>query len=451
MDKFINPESVAVIGVSADPHRLGYSVFSNLKDSFSGRFYPVNPKYDRVDGLPCWPDLASLPETPDLAIVIVPAAAAPAVLEECGRKGITRVQIQSAGFSEVGPAGRAIQDRCDEVAARYGLRIWGPNCMGMVNGQTGLVASFMRPDIWRDKLKPGNVSLIVQSGMLAAGFLMQVLSDGYFGLRVACSIGNRAGVTECDLLEYLVDDPLTEAVGLYLESVADVPRFREAVSRLGRPVVLLKGGTSAEGAKAARSHTASLAGNAELAEGFFRQLGLIRAHDFVEMMDLLKALVLWRGRKGGRRIAIITGSGAAGIVASDHLSRQGMTLADLSPATVEALKTVYPPWMGPENPLDLFPALGHSGPITVYQTVFKALLEDPGVDGIFMQTFVDARIVKHARKFMDILQNSSKPVVIWPMGDAAWFKPFRDEVEGLGLPAYPEISRCISALRLMVG
>ena len=432
------------------PRRLGYSLFSNMKDSFSGRFYPVNPKYGDIEGVPCYPDLASLPETPDLAIVIVPAAAAPAVLEECGRKGITRIQIQSAGFSEVGPEGRALQARCDEIAARYGLHIWGPNCMGMVNGQTGLVASFMRPDIWQDKLKPGNVSLIVQSGMLAAGFLMQVLSDGYFGLRVACSIGNRAGVTECDLLEYIADDPLTEAVGLYLESVADVPRFREIVSRIDRPVVLLKGGTSAEGAKAAQSHTASLAGNAELAEGLFRQLGLIRAYDFVEMMDLLKALILWRGRKGGRRIAIITGSGAAGIVASDHLSRQGMTLADLSPATVEAMKTVYPPWMAPDNPLDIFPALGHTGPLPVYQTVFKALLEDPVVDGIFMQTFVDARVVKNAEKFMGILEGAPKPVVIWPMGDAACFKAFRDEVEALGLPAYPEISRCISALRLMI-
>jgi acyl-CoA synthetase (NDP forming) len=272
--------------------RGGYSLVVNLKAAFPERLYPINPKYKELEGLTCYPSVSDLPEPADLTIIFVPAAIVPSVLEECGRNNMTRIMIQSAGFSEAGKEGRRLQQECDRVAAEYGLRLWGPNCMGVVRGKTQMVASFMTPSIWPGNLKPGGVSLIVQSGMLAAGFLIQVMSDGYFGLASACSIGNKSDVNECDLLEYLAGDPETEVVGLYLESLVDPPRFRKAIERLNKPVVILKGGLTEAGAKAAQSHTASLAGNAQVAEGFFRQLGLLQARDFVEQMDLLKALYL---------------------------------------------------------------------------------------------------------------------------------------------------------------
>lgn len=285
MKGFLEPESIAVIGASADFRKGGYSLVANLKERSEERLYPINPKHDVICDLPGFKTVKDLPEVVDLAIVYVSAPSVPAILEECGQKGIKRVMIQSAGFAETGEQGRALEEQCVSIARKYSMRLWGPNCMGIVNGHTGMVASFMIPLIWKGNLQPGGVSVIVQSGMLATSFLMHIIGEGYFGLSKACSIGNRCDVSECDLLKYMGKDPETEVVALYLESISDVPRFRKAILNLKKPVILVKGGISAEGARAARSHTASLAGNAQVAEGFFQQLGIYRARDFIEMMD----------------------------------------------------------------------------------------------------------------------------------------------------------------------
>jgi acyl-CoA synthetase (NDP forming) len=448
MDKFFNPQSVAVVGASATPGRGGYSLVVNLKAAFPERLYPINPKYKELEGLTCYPSVSDLPEPADLTIIFVPAAIVPSVLEECGRNNMTRIMIQSAGFSEAGKEGRRLQQECDRVAAEYGLRLWGPNCMGVVRGKTQMVASFMTPSIWPGNLKPGGVSLIVQSGMLAAGFLIQVMSDGYFGLASACSIGNKSDVNECDLLEYLAGDPETEVVGLYLESLVDPPRFRKAIERLNKPVVILKGGLTEAGAKAAQSHTASLAGNAQVAEGFFRQLGLLQARDFVEQMDLLKALYLWRKKSAGHRMAVLTFSGAGGIVNSDHLIRAGMELAELSPQTLERLKEIYPPWMPPANPLDIWPAVERSGPERVFQVCFEALMEDPNVDGVHAHLFA-GRMMEADLKFLEPCRNADKPVAVWPVGDSSMFRQMRETIESYGVPVFYEIGRGVRAFQAL--
>jgi acetyltransferase len=449
MKGFLEPESIAVIGASADFRKGGYSLVANLKEMSDDRLYPINPKHTEICGLPSYKTVIDVPEVVDLAIVYVSAPSVPAILEECGQKGIKRVMIQSAGFAETGEQGYSLERRCVSIAQQYGMRLWGPNCMGIVNGHSGMVASFMIPGTWKGNLQSGGVSVIVQSGMLSTSFLMHIIGEGYFGLSKACSIGNRCDVNECDLLEYMGQDPTTEVVALYLESLIDVPRFRKAIMNLKRPVILIKGGTSAEGARAAKSHTASLAGNAQVAEGFFQQLGIYRARDFIEMMDLTRALVLWRGRKGGKRVAIVTFSGAAGIVASDHLVEQGMTLATLSPETVEKLKTVYPPWMEPENPVDIWPAVERNGRRS-QGVAFEALLNDPQVDAIFFHIYVDSLIMRVGLDFMEPLKGSTKPVVIWVIGDQGFFRELRDYGESMGIPVYREIERGARALSLML-
>ncbi len=448
MERFLEPNSVAVIGASTHPGRGGHALVMNLKEKFGKRLYPVNPKHQEVCGLPCFKSANELPESVDLAIVFVPAPAVPKVLEDCVSKGIYRVMIQSAGFAETGAEGRMLQERCVAIARESGMRLWGPNCMGVVNGQSGIVASFMRPDIWGEKLRAGGVSLIVQSGMLSAGFLMQILGENYFGLSKACSIGNRCDVNECDLLEYMVKDATTKVVALYLESIVDAPRFRSVVSALNRPVVLLKGGISPEGSHAAESHTASLAGDSQVAEGLFRQLGIHRARGFLELMDFTKALVLWRGRKGGRRIAVVTFSGAAGIVASDHLVHKGMSIADLSPRTVGRLRGIFPGWMPPQNPVDIWPAVERNGS-SVYGIALDALLQDPGVDGIYLHLHVDAFALSRGIDFLQTLSGAKKPVALWVIGDPEIFSDVRDYVEPMGTPVFREIERGAAALCLM--
>ena len=320
------------------------------------------------------------------------------------------------------------------------MRVWGPNCMGLVNGRTGLVASFMRPDIWRGHLKPGKVSLIVQSGMLSAGFLVQILKEGFFGLSKACSIGNRCDVNESDLLEYFAEDDDTEVIAMYLESIVEVPRFRNIMSRLRKPVVLLKGGTSAEGARAAQSHTGSLASDARLTEGFLRQMKIHRAKDFFEMVDLTRGLSLWQGRGRGTRIGIVTFSGAAGIVASDHFADLGMTLAPLSLETIRTLQSVFPPWMTPQNPVDVWPAIERVGQ-KAFEVAIKAILADPQVDALYLHLYMDWEILDQGVGFLNVLKGSKKPTAIWLIGEPQCFRKVRDIVEPFGTPVFTELAR----------
>jgi acetyltransferase len=440
MDRFMNPRSVAVIGASEDRRKGGYALVSNLKEKFPERLYPVNPAASEICGLPVFKSVEDLPEPVDLAVIFIPAAAVPEVMDACGKKGIARIMIQSAGFAEAGDQGTALQEACVELAKKYRMRVWGPNCMGVINASTGLVASFMKPDIWRGHLKPGKVSLVVQSGMLSAGFLVQVLKENFFGLSKACSIGNRCDVNESDLLEYFAEDRETEVVAMYLESIIDVSRFRRAMSRLRKPVVILKGGMSEEGARAARSHTGSLAGDGRLTEGFLRQMKIHRAADFFELVDMARGLSLWQGREGGRRIGIVTFSGASGIVASDHFADLGMTLAPLSPETLRTLQTVFPPWMAPQNPVDVWPAIERVGQ-KAFEVAIKAILADSQVDALYLHLYIDRDILAQGVGFLESLKGSKKPTAIWVIGDPLCFRAVRDIVEPLGTPVFTELAR----------
>lgn len=450
MNKFLDPQSVAVIGASPDPRKGGHALVCNLKERFSARLYPVHPEGSTVCGLKAASRVEDVPETVDLAIIFVRAPLVPQVLTSCGKRGIRHAMIQSAGFAETGPLGIALQDRCIAVAREFGMRLWGPNCMGVINGHTGMVASFMRPDIWKGYLKPGGVSLIVQSGMLTAGFLFQVLKEEYFGISKACSIGNKSDVNECDLLEYFAKDEATEAVGLYIESIRDAARFRRALEGLNKPVVILKGGTSHAGALAARTHTASLAGDARITAGVFRQLGVHQAADFFEMVDLLRGTVLWKHKTGGSRIGILTFSGASGIVASDCLDRFGMRVAPLSEATLRTLTTIFPDWMAPRNPVDLWPAIERVGR-DAYRVALEALLNDPNVDGVFLHLYVDEVLLNDLLEALSPLSNTPKPVAVWAIGDPRCFLPLRKHVEPKGGVVFAEIGRGALVLSRVMG
>jgi acetyltransferase len=440
MNHFMNPKSVAVIGASADPRKGGYALVRNLRRKLPEHLYPIHPGSSEICGLPAFRNVKELPGPVDLAIIFIPARAVPDAMEECGKMGISRVMIQSAGFAETGSQGLALQETCVLTARKYGMRVWGPNCMGVVNGRTGMVASFMKPDIWLGHLKPGKVSLIVQSGMLSAGFLIQILKEGFFGLSKACSIGNRCDVNESDLLEYFAEDAETEVIAMYLESIVEVPRFRKAMAGLKKPVVLLKGGRSTEGAGAAQSHTGSLAGDARLAEGFFRQMNIHRATDFIEMFELTRGLSLWQGRGRGRRIGIVTFSGASGIVAADHFAGLGMTLAPLSPETLHTLETVFPPWMSPRNPVDVWPAIERVGS-KAFEVAIKAVLADPQVDALYLHLYMDWEILEKGVGFLDNLKGSNKPTAIWLIGEPQCFRRVRDIVEPFGTAVFTELGR----------
>jgi acetyltransferase len=255
MKTFFSPASIAVIGASSREGSLGGQIVRNLIYGYTGRIYPVNPNASNIQSLPCYPTVDAIPGPVDLAIIIVPAPAVPEALASCGLKGIKRVIIESAGFAETGETGRLLQERCLAVARAAGIRIWGPNCMGLVDIPKKFFFTFMHPNIYKDGLIDGRISMVVQSGMLSAGFLADLMSERAIGVAKACSIGNKMDIDECDVLEYLLADDETDAIALYLESIVRGRKFLELADRAKKPIVLLKGGKSMAGAKAALSHT----------------------------------------------------------------------------------------------------------------------------------------------------------------------------------------------------
>ena len=450
MEFFFEPEGVAVVGATANKNKVGYSIIKNLIVGYRGEIYPVNPKYKEIEGKRCYSSISEIPDPVDLAIIFIPAPTVPGVVWECARRGIPGVMIQSAGFAEVGQEGRALQNEVVQIARQTGIRIWGPNCMGLVDAVRGHVFSFVSPVIWEEGLVPGKVSLVVQSGLLSAGFLIDIMSHGRTGISKACSIGNKADVDEADILEYLINDPETHAIGLYIESISEGPRFLELCRASKKPIIVLKGGKTEKGARAAMSHTASMAGNAQVVTGALRQAGAIEANDFHQMADISKALSMYPniGRKGRRRVAILTFSGAAGIVSTDLMADKGLELADLSEHTFSALKSVFPEWMPPSNPIDLWPAVERSGPERAYGEAMKAVCADPGVDAIVVHLFIGGVMSKQLdiAALADITRKAEKPLFVWAIGTREELREFRIRTEGMGVPVYGEIERTLDAL-----
>lgn len=448
MEFFFNPKGIAVIGATENTSKGGYHLLRNTLDSYRGEVYAVNPRYASIMGKPCHRDVSSIPDEFDLAIYFIPARFLPQTIEECAAKKVKGIIIESAGFAEAGPDGRILQEESVSLARKYGIRLWGPNCMGLLDGHSGNVFSFMYTDVWKTLLTPGNVSMIVQSGMLSAGFLMMILERGGMSMSKMCSIGNKCDVNETELLEYFVNDPTTEVIGLYVESIVEPRRFLQVASMTDKPIVLVKGGRSPDGARAAMSHTASLAGDHTILRSALRQAGVVEVTDMNELMDYLRGFSKIKrfNSFNGTGTAVVTFSGGGGIVTSDLLHESGLSLAGLSSDTLAAMKKVYPPWMEPANPADIWPAIEYSGIDTVYSTVSEAIMNDPGVDSIIVHIFtnmIDKSLFSNLSRLKEEL---GKPVIAWLAGIGERMKDCRAGLEDMGIPVFDEMGRGVSFL-----
>jgi len=452
MDYFFKPRGVAVIGATTNPFKGGNAIVKNLIAGFKGPVYPVNPRYDTIEGLRSYGSVTEVEGPVDLAIVFVPAPEVPSAVSSCIEKGIPGVMIESGGFAETGPEGQALQERLVSLAREGGVRLWGPNCMGLVDAVNGHVFSFMDPAAFqKGLLQPGRVSLVVQSGMLSAGFLVDIMTHGVMGISKVCSVGNKIDVDECDLLPWLLEDEDTAVVGLYLESIVKGRLFLDIMRQARKPIVVLTGGRSRAGAKAAMSHTASLAGNSAIISGALKQAGAVEARDFHEMMDLCRTLALKERippPRGGR-IAVLTFSGGAGIVSSDFIEERGLGIADLSEQTKAALKTLFPEWMPVNNPVDLWPAMERhaSGKINVLARALEMVFADPGVDGAFMHCFVgNFRIHVDLEEMAKLCRQYKKPLFIWLLGRREDAYRFQCEAREHGIGVYREIGRAVACM-----
>ncbi len=455
MDFFFNPDGIAIVGATPNPLKGGSAILKNVIAGFRGKIYPVNPAYQEIEGLKCYPSVAAIPEPVDLAIVFIPAKQVPAVIEACAVKGVQGVMIESGGFAETGEQGKNLQRSLKEIALRTGIRLWGPNCMGLVDAVHSHVFSFMDPASQQQGLLGGTVSLVVQSGLLSAGFLVDIMSHGVMGVSKVCSIGNKVDVNECDVLAWLLQDKATAVVGLYIESFSEGRRFIELCRQSKKPVVVLMGGKTKKGAEAALSHTASLAGNYRLISGVLSQAGVIEAKDFKHMTDICRSLASMPDgivNPRGGRTAILAFSGGAGILSSDFLEEQGLSVAVLSSTTKEALRQLFPDWMPVSNPVDLWPSIEkHAGTdVVVFSMALKAVLDDPGVDAVLFHAFagnpwLNINIDDVARQ----RDASGKPVFIWLLGRREEAFLFRIESLSYRIPVFEELYRAVECLSAM--
>jgi acyl-CoA synthetase (NDP forming) len=347
------PDSVAIIGASDDIRKWGGSALRNIIDGgYTGTVYPVNPRGGAFFGVQAYPSLADLPQTPDLALVAVGGAQVKAVLEDCGRRGVKAVVVLTAGFSETGADGAAQEQELAEIAATHGITLIGPNCVGLLASEKSLHATGMVA------LHPpaGRLSFISQSGSMGP-MVINICERRGIGVNHFVSVGNEAMVSAFDVLDYLRDDPATECVTLYLEGIDDGRHFLEAARRTTarKPMVVLRGGLTDFGGKAAASHTGALAGSAAVFQAAARQAGVITCGTTQDLVDL-GACLAYLPLPAGRRVAVITNGGGPGVLAADEVALNHLELAELTPDTLSALSEILPPFWSRRNPLDLVAA-----------------------------------------------------------------------------------------------
>ncbi len=369
LDQLCAPRSVAVIGASSDTSKWGGMLIANLElGGFSGAIYPVNPKGGSILGLPAYTSLSELPEAPDLALIAVPASAVAQALEDCGRKGVKAVVVVSAGFSETGPEGREREEELVRIAERYGMGLVGPNCMGVINSHHRLYATgflLLRP-------QPGGASMVSQSGNLGTQLLVSA-ERRKAGVGKFIGVGNEAMIDAVDFINYLRTDPQTNTIVAYIEGFDDGRRLLEVAkaTTLEKPVVVLRGGMTDYGKKAAASHTGALTSSTAVFEAAARQSGMVVSTDPDEFMDLTFAFS-YLPLPAGARVAVATMGGGWGVLVSDEIARCGLQLATLSPQVVADLDRLLPPYWSRSNPVDLVATITPGVPEAVVETLVGA-------------------------------------------------------------------------------
>jgi acetyltransferase len=429
----LSPGSVAVIGATERRGALGCDVFANLlAGGFKGRIDAVNPKYTSVQGQPCVPSLAALKEVPDLAVVVTPARTVPALVAEAGARGVPNMLVLSAGFAEIGPEGQKLQDEMLRAARRHGVRLIGPNCLGLMRPSIGLNATFARTSA-----RPGSVALVSQSGAVALALLDYAWAAG-FGFSSVVTTGDGSDVEFAEVLDFLAMDAETRSIALYVEGVHNPRLFLSAVRAAAsvKPVIVLKAGRHTIGSNAALSHTGAMAGNDRVWESALRRVGAIRIREYDQLFVASEALAAGRMPKGSR-LAIVTNGGGPGVLAADAVADKGAVLAGLSAEGRAALDALLPPTWSHGNPVDV---IGDADPQRLARA-FEIVALDPDNDGVlvlFCPT-VRASAQDAARALIGPITGTHKPVIpAWLGGeDAAKGRAvFKDA--GLAVQVSPE-------------
>ena len=446
MQPFFDPAGVAVVGASRTAGKPGHHQILNLQRGYGGAVYPINPNAEEICGLPCHPTLADVPGPVDLAIILLPAAAVPAAVEDCVARGVPAVMVPSSGFAEAGPAGQGLQDAMLAAARGSGTRIWGPNCGGLFNTANGLTAAFIDLPF----LRKGPVGIVSQTGLYVAALMNQMMEIADYGVSKVATLGNASDVNELDVLEYLAADPETEVIALHLESVTSGDRLVELCREVTRrkPIVAVMAGQTKAGAKAGASHTARLAADARIVKGAFAQSGIVAAREFTDLIDTTRAFAMWRDPAPARNVAVLSTSGGACVLAADRISRAGLNVAEFSPATLTHLADRHPYDHGVANPFDIWPAMERNGTNRAVAEIGKAVFDDDGVDAalLIFGAFSSGGSELDPAVFGDLAARGGKPAVAWLYGASEFLDPWARQFAARQIPCFHDLESAVAAL-----
>ena len=415
LSRFLNPRGVAIVGASNDPARIGGQPIRLLTEfGYTGKVYPVNPKYSEIRGLPCYADVAAVPQPCDVALVALTAPHVPGVIEQCGKAGIPYALVLSAGFSEVGEEGKSLQEQLAATARRAGVRLVGPNCLGIMNLKDSARVGF-GGTLQLTTLKPGPLAMVTQSGGFGFGVVAIACHYG-LGFNYAISTGNEADLTILDWIADLLERPEVEIVVAFMEGITDGRRMMEIGERalqLGKPILVWKVGNTDIGRRAATSHTARLTAGYELFRAAFRRGGYIEIRDVDDLIDISKVL-LGRKRPAGKRVAVLTLSGGAGVLLADRCIEHGLTLPRLSDETTAKLREIMVSFASADNPIDAT-AHGYNDNFASYSKTIREVLADPNIDQAIARVPRGKAARPWAEGLLEVLRGTDKPLLLnWP-------------------------------------
>ena len=453
LDPIFRPASIAFVGASKDPNKWGHTKLKyTLSGGYSGQIYPVNPREEEVLGHRSYPSLSAIPGPVDLAVITVTAIQVPKVFEECGAKGIKGAVVASAGFAEVGEEGRRLQDELVRLARKGGFRFVGPNCIGISDG-----ASKLSLTIW--DLLPEGISFVTQSASLSDIAMPLVIDQGYSFTKFI-SMGNQADIDFAEYIEYLGEDKATKAIVLYVEELTEGRRFLEMAREIGqrKPITLFKGGYSAAGARAALSHTGSLAGQDEVFEALCKQAGVLRGRELLHPFEMAQALISQPLPKGNR-VAVVSGGGGQCVALADACSSQGLEVPLFDRETQAKLSEILPPYVSsPTNPVDT-----GLGPVAIPPEVVITLASLSYIDGVVLTSPASAVLLpgKKDAEIPEVVQKSlqaiievpraGKPVVaLSPTGGVFGGSRAPQLLREAGIPLYQTPSQCARAMAALV-
>ena len=444
LDKFFNPKSVAIVGASRQKGKVGYEILhSMIEAGFPGAIYPVNSQADEMEGLKCFPSLTAIGKVPDLAVLVIPAKVVLDVMNECAKLGIKAVIIITAGFKEIGEQGRKLEQQVVQIAKQAGIRIIGPNCLGVIVPSSKLNASFggTLPAV-------GNTGYMSQSGALLAAILDMANANG-IGFSKLVSFGNKADVNEIDVIEAFAVDPETKVIAGYLENITDGNSFVGIAEKISqkKPILLMKAGVTAAGASAASSHTGSLAGSETAYEAVFERAGVIRCLSIKAQFDFAQGFA-YQPLPKGPSVAVITNAGGAGIMAADAIEKQQLTFTKPAEKTKKRLMEKLPPAANFNNPFDV---LGDALPDR-YEFALEVVLDDPNVDAVLVlltpQAMTDATGTANA--IVNVLKKKpGKPVFACFLG-ASKVADGNAILRKNKIPQYDSPEAAVLAIKVMV-